>query len=555
MSTPLETVGVIGLGTMGAGIVEVFAKNGKHVVALDTAQAAVDKGRQHLEKSTAKAVARGKLSEQDQQNILDRISYHTDMAGLAQCQLVIEAVPEVLAIKKEVFAAVEKVVGPETILATNTSSLSVTDIAVATGRPDKVIGMHFFNPAPILKLVEVITTLATSPDVIDTTHQLALDLGKTPIVIGDKAGFVGNAMLFGYLNHAIGMFADNFATREDIDAAMRAGAGYPMGPLTLLDLIGLDTSLQILNTIHAESHNSRYAPHPLLRQMVKTGRLGRKTGRGFYTYEAGKVVADNLTPAPATTHQSSQRVVIVSDDPTTWNNHLAATDAHITTVPFDEVPSNADLANAHIVLCDAGQSKLINHEQIAVLAKAAHNATVIAVATTHQIAALAGATHCPEKIVGLHTGDLIDNSTLVEVSTTAATTTGAVTCLRDLLASAELTPAVCKDRTGRIVEALLLPYLNESIALVDHGYATADEVDTAMTKGCGYPEGPFVALDRIGLDRVLVGQEQLLAHHQDPAYQPAHLLNELVALGHLGRTTGQGFRSHTEGNDAASQSA
>jgi 3-hydroxybutyryl-CoA dehydrogenase len=300
MARDFSTVGVIGLGTMGAGIVEVFARNGIDVVAVEVDDAAVEHGRSILQHSTDRAVSRGKLTVEDQAALLSRVTFTSDMGDLRDCQLVVEAVPEHLDLKKEIFAKVDGIVAPDAVLATNTSSLPVTEIAVATSNPKRVVGMHFFNPAPVLQFVEVVRTVITEDEVFEDVKALAQRLGKQPVVVGDKAGFIANALLFGYLNHAVSMFESKYASREDIDAAMRLGCGYPMGPLALMDLIGLDTAYEILDTMYKQGRDRLHAPRPILKQMVTAGMLGRKTGRGFYTYEAPDspvVVPDALTPS------------------------------------------------------------------------------------------------------------------------------------------------------------------------------------------------------------------------------------------------------------------
>ena len=229
MAREFSTVGVVGLGTMGAGIVEVFAREGLRVIGVEPTEESLERGRGHLQHSTDRAVKRGKLSEDDQRALMGRVTFTTSLEELAAADLVVEAVPERLDLKQEVFSALDKICPPTTILATNTSSLSVTEISVATGRHAAVIGMHFFNPAPVLKLVEVVRTVVTEQEVVEDIAALARRLGKTPVVIGDKAGFIANALLFGYLNHAVSMFESRYATREDIDTAMRLGCGYPMG--------------------------------------------------------------------------------------------------------------------------------------------------------------------------------------------------------------------------------------------------------------------------------------------------------------------------------------
>ncbi|MGL5910462.1 MAG: 3-hydroxybutyryl-CoA dehydrogenase, partial [Phycicoccus sp.] len=300
MAREFTTVGVVGLGTMGAGIVEVFARNGIEVVAVDADQRGVEHGRDVLAKSTGRALARGKITQGEHDALHARVRYATDLAECAPCGLVVEAVPEHLDLKKSVLGRLDAVVSPDAVLATNTSSLPVTEIAVATADPKRVVGMHFFNPAPVQQFVEVIRTVVTADDVFEDVKALAERLGKKPVVVGDKAGFIANALLFGYLNHAVSMVESRYATREDLDTAMRLGCGYPMGPLRLLDLIGLDTAYEILDTMYKQGRDRLHAPAPLIKQMVSAGFLGRKSGRGFYTYAAPgspEVVPDAATPA------------------------------------------------------------------------------------------------------------------------------------------------------------------------------------------------------------------------------------------------------------------
>ena len=285
MSRDFTSIGVIGLGTMGAGIAEVFARNGYQVVGVEVSDESLERGRQHIEHSTERAVRREKLTEDEAGELVGRISFTTNLSDVKDCDLVVEAVVEQLALKQGIFRELDGLIGPEAILATNTSSLSVTEISTATTRPGRVIGVHFFNPAPVQNLVEIVRTVVTEPDVLDDVAALAKSLGKTPVICGDKAGFIANALLFGYLNHAASMFEARYASREDLDAAMRFGCGYPMGPLALLDLIGLDTAYEILDTMYKQGRDRLHAPAPILKQMVTAGMLGRKSGRGFYTYE------------------------------------------------------------------------------------------------------------------------------------------------------------------------------------------------------------------------------------------------------------------------------
>ena len=274
MTRDFTSVGVIGLGTMGAGIVEVFARNGIDVIAVEVDEAGIEHGKAVLGGSTGRALARGKLTQEEHDALHARVTYTSDLADLAGCQLVVEAVPEHLDLKKELLGKVDAVVSPDAVLATNTSSLPVTEIAVATSNPKRVVGMHFFNPAPVQQFVEVIRTVITADDVFEDVKALAERLGKKPVIVGDKAGFIANALLFGYLNHAVSMYESRYATREDLDAAMRFGCGYPMGPLALLDLIGLDTAYEILDTMYKQGRDRLHAPSPIIKQMVSAGLLG-----------------------------------------------------------------------------------------------------------------------------------------------------------------------------------------------------------------------------------------------------------------------------------------
>ncbi|HPM72895.1 MAG TPA: 3-hydroxybutyryl-CoA dehydrogenase [Spirochaetales bacterium] len=275
---------VLGAGTMGSGIAQAFALSGYQVIVRDLEQAFVDKGIAGVAKSLDRIVAKGNLSDGDRKAALARLSGTTDLATAAEVDLVVEAAVENMAIKKAVFAELDGVCKPEAILATNTSSLSITEIASATKRPDKVIGMHFFNPVPMMKLVEVIKGLATSDETKRTVVELCGKLGKTPVEVNEAPGFVVNRILVPMINEAIGILADGVASAEDIDAAMKLGANHPIGPLALADLIGNDVNLAIMETLYDEFGDTKYRPHPLLRKMVRAGLLGRKSGKGFFDY-------------------------------------------------------------------------------------------------------------------------------------------------------------------------------------------------------------------------------------------------------------------------------
>jgi 3-hydroxybutyryl-CoA dehydrogenase len=586
-----RTVGVVGLGTMGAGIVEVFARNGLHVLAAEVDAEAVERGRVHLQTSTARAVGRGKLTQEAADELIGRVTTTTSLADLADADLVVEAVPEHLDLKTQVLAELDRVCRPDTILASNTSSLSVTELAVRTGRPGKVVGMHFFNPAPVQKLVELVRTVVTEPDVIEDARAFAASLDKVPVVIGDRAGFIANALLFGYLNHAARMYEERYATREDLDAAMRYGCGYPMGPLALLDLIGLDTSYEILDTMYRQSRNPLHAPAPILKQMTTAGLLGRKTGRGFYTYakpHSSEVVPDALTPAskiPADAQvREVQRVGVVGTgtmasgivevfakagfDVVVRGRTASKADGAIATIrksldkavvrgKLEEAERDAalgritpttrleDLADVDLVVEAVAEELDVKRAVFAALDEICKPGAILATTTSSlPVVECAAATSRQQDVVGLHFFNPAPVMKLVEVVSTI--TTGADVTATGIALCERLgkVPVSCGDRAGFIVNALLFPYLNDAVKMLEAHYATADDIDAAMKTGCALPMGPFELLDVVGLDVSLAIERTLYQEFRLSGFAPAPLLEHLVTAGRLGRKTGHGFRDY-----------
>jgi 3-hydroxybutyryl-CoA dehydrogenase len=591
MAREFSRVGVVGLGTMGAGIAEVFAREGLSVVGVEPSEELLELGRGHLRNSTDRAVKRGKLSEADQQALIARVRFTTSLEDLADAELVVEAVPERLDLKQEVFSTLDKICGPDTILATNTSSLSVTEISVATGRPHRVIGMHFFNPAPVLKLVEVIRTVVTEPGVVEDIEGLAARLGKVPVVIGDKAGFIANALLFGYLNHAVSMYESRYATREDIDAAMRLGCGYPMGPLALLDLIGLDTAYEILDTMYRQSRDRLHAPAPVIKQMVTAGLRGRKSGRGFYTYEAADsptVVDDELTPASGH-HGSSargvERIGVVgsgtmatgivevlakagfdvryvargaekvarvradierSMDKAVLRDKLGEADRDAALALIRGTPKLDDLADRDLVIEAVVEELSVKQALFATLDEICRPGAVLATTTSSlPVVELAAATGRPSDVIGLHFFNPAQVMKLVEVVRTVSTADDVIATAKDVATRAGKHAVECGDRAGFIVNALLFPYLNDAVKMLQAHYATVEDIDNAMIVGCGYPLGPFDLLDVVGLDVASAIQRTLYLEFREPGFAPAPLLEQLVTAGYLGRKSGRGFRDYS----------
>ncbi|MDL4775697.1 3-hydroxybutyryl-CoA dehydrogenase [Actinomadura xylanilytica] len=560
-SASFSKVGVVGLGTMGAGIAEVLARGGLAVVGIEVDQGALERGRGHLEGSTGRAVKRGRLTEEARHGILDRIALSTDFADLGECDLVIEAVPERLDLKRRVFAELDKVCRADAVLATNTSSLSVTDIAVTTGRPTKIVGVHFFNPAPVMKLVEVIGTVLTEPAAAARVAELVRGLGKTPVSIGDRAGFVANRLLFGYLNQAARMLDSGHATRDDIDTAMKAGAGLPMGPFALMDLIGLDTCLEVLEAVYAESRDRRHAPAPVLRELVTAGLLGRKTGQGFHRYDqqAGDavsaqaeettaaepptvgVVAGSSAASPAagiiaTLARAGGTVRYAAGDQSAADGLRAALGQALADDPAarSRLGGGTDLgalADCDLIIhAGADGDAAADRSPLASLGRVARPDAVLATTSaTVPVIEAAVATGRPGAVVGLHFPEA--DGTLVEIATTVAGAPGLADRAAALAERLGLTPVHGRDRAGFIVDALRFPYLNDAAAMLGAGYADADAIDAAMTLGCGYPAGPIAELDRIGPARVVAVLRALYGESREPALAPAPLLTEHVTAG------------------------
>ncbi len=590
MARELTTVGVVGLGTMGAGIAEVFARNGLTVVGVERDDESAERGRGHIQHSTDRAVKRGKLSEADQQALFDRVTFATSLDALSDCDLVIEAVLEHLDLKRDIFAALDKIVREDAILATNTSSLSVTEISVATERPRRVVGMHFFNPAPVQEFVEVIRTVVTEPDVVDDVSALARRLGKSPVVVQDRAGFIANALLFGYLNHAVSMFEQRYATREDLDAAMRLGCGYPMGPLALLDLIGLDTAYEILDTMYKQGRNRLHAPAPILKQMVTAGLLGRKTGRGFYTYEAPDspvVVDDELTPRgdAETGGREIRRVGVVGSgtmavgivevcakagydvlyvargqekvdrvraglerslEKAVQRGKLTAEERDAALTRISGTSKLDDLAAADLVIEAVVEELSVKQALFESFDEICKPGAVLATTTSSlPVIDLAMATKRPADVVGLHFFNPAPVMKLVEVVSTVSTSPEVADTAVAFSVALGKHPVRCGDRAGFIVNALLFPYLNDAVRMLEAHYASVDDIDTAMKLGCRLPMGPFELLDVVGLDVSLAIQRTLYLEFREPGFAPAPLLEHLVTAGYLGRKTNRGFRDYT----------
>jgi len=586
VSIEIRTVGVIGCGTMGSGICEVCARAGFDVVFMEPTDELVAAGHDRIRRSVERAVARAKMEPEAAEELLERISSTTTLDGLAGCDLVFEAVPEQLGLKKDVFAALDEVAKEEAIFATNTSSLPVIDMAVATKRPSRVVGFHFFNPAQVMKLVELVHTVATEEQVIESARRFAEGLGKVPVPCRDRAGFIANLLLFPYLNSAVRMFEAGYATREDIDAAMTLGCGHPMGPLALLDLIGLDSGYEICEALYRQWRDSQAAPAPLLKQYVTAGYLGRKSGRGFYRYEkpeSSKIVdaaagAELHDGAPVGTvgivgtglmaagiaevvAKAGHDVVLRGRSEASIKKAKGATAKSLVRAvdkgKLDRAEAEAildritttlefsDLAECDLVVEAVAESLDVKAAVFQELDAAVKPDAVLATTTSSlSVIDLAGATTRPDKVLGLHFFNPAPIMKLVEVVRTVATSDEVEERASGWIRSLGKHPVRCRDRAGFIVNFLLFPYLNDAVRMHEEGYGKPEDIDAAMKLGCAHPMGPFELLDIVGLDVTYAILNSLHEEFRERRYAPAPLLEHMVRAGYLGRKSGRGFYTY-----------
>ncbi|MYY07237.1 MULTISPECIES: 3-hydroxyacyl-CoA dehydrogenase [unclassified Streptomyces] len=590
MDIPLSTIAVVGLGTMGTGIAEVLARSGREVIGIDVDDAAAGQAVASLEASTARAVERGRITEEERRDALARFRTFSDLQAAADAELVIEVVPESYEIKQQVFRELDAVVSPTAILATGTNALSVTRLAAESQHPERVLGLHFFNPAPAMKLVEVVSSVLTAPPAVAAVTELARLLGKEPVSIGDRPGFVADGLLFGYLNQAAAMYEANYASREDIDAAMKLGCGLPMGPLALLDLIGIDTARTVLEAMYSASHDRLHAPAPILGQLGAAGLTGRKAGRGFYTYAgpgSQSVVPDALTPAPRGGESAGRAVrsvgvagsgtmasgiaevfakagyavvlaargqekadlakgrVAKSLDRSVAKGRLTQEARDETLARISAAGSLDAFADVDLAVEAVAEDLAVKQQLFATLDKVCRPGAVLATTTSSlPVVAIARATGRPEDVIGMHFFNPAPAMKLVEVVRTVLTADDVHATVHEVCLKVRKHPVDCGDRAGFIVNALLFPYLNNAIKMVEEHYASLDDIDAAMKLGGGYPMGPFELLDVVGLDVSLAIEKVLHGEFRDPGLAPAPLLEHLVAAGCLGRKTGRGFREY-----------
>ncbi len=586
MAQNIEKVGIVGCGTMGSGIAEIVARNGHEVHFVEVDGEAVEAGFERIHGSLDRQVARERLTQEERDEIAGRITGSADWTTLGDCDLIVEAVPEILPLKQAAFKRIDEVAREDAIVATNTSSLPVMDIAVHTRRPNRVLGFHFFNPAPVMKLIELVRTVVTDESVVTTAREFAESIGKSPVVVGDRRGFIANQLLFPYLNQAVGMVETGYATKEDIDNAMRFGAGLPMGPIALVDLVGLDTMVGIMNAIHSQFDETRFAPQPILKQLSSAEFRGRKSGRGFYTYDepgSSRVVADDSARAEASeglvagwhtvgvlgtgtmatgitevcakagfdvvvrgrSKEKAEKVaasVSRSMQRMVDKGRMSEEDMVAALARIKPTHDLQDFADCDVVIEAVAEDLAIKKALFEELTPILKPEAVLSTTTSSlPIIDCAMVTDRPDRVIGLHFFNPAAIMKLVEIVPTVRTDDAVLEQSRAFVAKVAKVGVLCPDRAGFIVNALLFPYLNDAVKMLQSHYATSEEIDTAMKLGCGYPMGPFELMDIVGLDVTLAIIETLHSEFREPSYEPAPLLRHMVEAGFLGKKAGRGF--------------
>jgi 3-hydroxybutyryl-CoA dehydrogenase len=564
---------------MGSGIAEACARAGFHVTVAVLDDDHASAGRARIRGSLDRAKADGRIDAVEHDAALERISFSRSVEELADAGIVIEAVPERLDPKREVFHRLG-LACQESVLATNTSSLPVIELAAASGLPGRVVGLHFFNPAPAMPLVELVTTLATDPSARDEAAALVHALGKTAVACRDRAGFIANLLLFPYLNEAVRLLDAGAATRNDIDTAMRLGAGHPMGPLELIDLIGLDACAEILESLHRQFAEPRFAPAPALRERITAGFTGRKAGRGFYaddepTVEAAVrqwgadapsepatlgvagtgTVGTGLAEAAARagldvvcwgrSDESARRALGAVERSTARAVERGRMDDAARGDSLARISLTSDLdalAGCGFVVEAIAEDLDAKRELFGRLDGVMPADVVLATATSSlPVVQVAAATRRPDRVLGFHVFNPVPSMRLVELVRTVATSGESLAAAERLAGRLGKTVVHCRDRAGFIVNRLLFPYLNDAARMVEEGYASVEDVDTVMTLGCRHPLGPLGLVDLVGVDVTVEILRSLHRELLEPAYAPVPILEQMVAAGFLGRKTGRGF--------------
>lgn len=512
----MRRIGVIGAGTMGAGIAQVAAQAGLDVILYDIGPVPLQAGVERIEAGLARLVQRGRISQAEADAVGGRVSTTSEFSAFTAAEFVVEAVPERLDLKRQIFAELDRVCAPTVVLATNTSSLSVTQVAAVTAHPERVVGMHFFNPVPAMKLVEVVRGARTSPVVAEQTADLARLLGKTPVQATDTPGFIVNRVARPFPGEALRLLGEKVAGVRQIDRAARLGAGFRMGPFELMDLVGMDVNLAVNQSVFEQFfYEPRFRPHPLQAQMVQAGLLGRKSGAGWYRYEAGKMLeppAGAAFPEKPAQRVAAVEQVCVSSDP-----DLADL---IQEAGYRLTPdcTAADL----VILADPAQ---------AALKAVGPEALLLVESSRASVTELASVATSPERVVGYGGIPSVRERQLVEVAVGLRTAESSWQRAAAFFHSLGRETEVIHGAPGLIAPRLIACLANEAAWALMEGIASAADIDTAMRLGVNYPRGPLEWADQIGAARVLGVMEALHRVTGDDRYRPCPLLREVAQVG------------------------
>jgi 3-hydroxybutyryl-CoA dehydrogenase len=496
----IERVGVVGAGTMGAGIAQIACLAGFETRLHDPVAEALEGGEKRLRGALEKGAERGRWSSEEAERAADLLRTAPAVADLAGCELVIEAAPEDLAIKRELFAQLANACGPEAILATNTSSLSVAAIAAGVPGPERVVGMHFFNPPALMKLVEVVAGPESSPQALATVADAGERMGRTAVSAADEVGFIANRCARPFMLEGLRLLGDRIADAETIDRICRVGGGFRMGPFELADLVGVDVNFEVAKSFWEQSfHEPRWQPHPIQQQMVSSGRLGRKTGRGYYDYS---------------------REPYRPEDPDTKAGGTGSVEGAL---PAVEVIGEGELGDAlrELASLGAGAPRLI----------------LLAEGSLAELDEAGGG-------VGFHLLGPLEDARLVELTAGEYTPRDAREAAEAFFSGLGLHVEWVADAPGLVLGRIVCQLVNEAAFALQKGIGSAEDIDTALRLGFNFPRGPLEWGDTIGLDHVLAVLDALGEELGEERYRAAPLLRRLVADGQLGSSTGRGFFSH-----------
>lgn len=573
---------------MGGGIAEAAILRGFSTILYDVGDEILARARDRIRADVERQIQRRRLTPAESEEALGRLALTTRLEDLKDCDLIIEAAPEDLDLKRTLFAAIDRIARPDAIFACNTSSLSITALAGGTGRPERVVGMHFFNPPPVMPLVEVVPGRRTAPEVLTEAMALARALGKTPVVARDTPGFIVNRIARPYYTEALRLLAEGVVSVEEIDRIMRLAGGFRMGPFELLDLIGLDVNLAVTRSIYeAFFQEPRYRPHPLQEQMVQAGLLGRKSGRGFYVYDEGRagtapaqerhfaaaapappfVVttaptsdtppappgAATTAPAPpaAPATRAPARVAIVGEGPLAGDLMASARTAWwAVKMGSPEAPGEVDLV-VDLLLDVEAKARLWKELD----SRIRPDAVRLTLALSASVTEIAAASRFPDAVVGFATLPPWGERRLVEVLTGLRSGTEACAIAVAALEDLGKETSLVRDGAGGVFPRIFAMIVNEAAFALTEGVARAEDIDTALRLGANYPRGPLALADEIGLQTILAVIEGLQREMGEDRYRPAPFLRKMVAAGWTGREAGRGFvtssGTHSDGSDHA----